>query len=604
MNGYMKIRSVGFLVLWCATAYADLPTGRDVIVGIIDVGGLNWRHEAFRDPHNSQRSRVLYYLAADAPGRGREWDRTTIETALGNPHAPAPPTDAHGHGTAVAGIAAGSMGGQMQGTAPEADIIMVSIFSSLADAAAYIFRKADALGHRAVVCLSFSIPEPRGFRQALSTLLSADERYIIVAAAGNILAPTSILDAGIGIHWGPIALGASPAFTALSPDLFFGDPPRVELTVLVREGAAVELGVGQSLDELHWRPLDTIKSSRATSDTLQGETTVQWRRLSSFHYVPSADDDDNSYIHVYLKAPQWADENRYLFAARGEGVLHAWVQTGFGQEDAQLAAQPNYRSTDLWSTVGYAANLPHVMAVGALADTTGWEALAAELHEDPATLHEDLLAVFAEHGRLLPFSSRGPSLSGAVKPDFVAPGMFWVPGIGGEKDYVYNVGTSLAAPYTAGAIAAFLERFPEATRDEVYRAFAQSARPIDDQPVPNNLWGYGQVDLAAALAFHERRIPTLVSQYEAPSAGPFTLHNVPNPFNAGTTLRYTLKRDQRVRLHIYNALGQLVDTVVNAYQTSGFQSAYWQPAGVKSGIYFARLVLDDGTHTRKLLLVR
>ena len=54
------------------------------------------------------------------------------------------------------------MGGQMQGTAPKADIITVSSFSPLADAAAYIFRKADALGHRAVVCLSFSIAKPRG----------------------------------------------------------------------------------------------------------------------------------------------------------------------------------------------------------------------------------------------------------------------------------------------------------------------------------------------------------------------------------------------------------------------------------------------------------
>lgn len=599
---FMKILSVEFLCLWCAAAYADLPTGRDVIVGIIDPGtGLNWRHRAFRDPHDPQRSRVLYLAT------GREWDRTAIETALGDPQAPAPPTDADGHGTAVAGVAAGSMGGQMQGTAPEADIIMVSSASSIADAAAYIFRKADALGRRAVVCLSFSIPEPRGARQALSNLLSEDDRRIIVASAGNILAPTSILDAGIGIHWGPIALGASPTFTTLAPNLFFGDPPRVELTVLVREGAAVELGIGKSLDELHWRPLDTIKSAQATSDTLQDATTIRWHRLSSFHYyVPSADDDDNTYIHVYLEAPygEWTDDNRYLFAARGEGVLHAWVLEGFGQEDAQLATHPDYRSTDLWSTVPYPANLPHVMAVGALADTTGWEALAVALGEDPVTLREDLLVIFAEHGRLLPDSGRGPSLSGAIKPDFVAPGMSWLPSIGGEEDYVYDVGTSIAAPYTAGVIAAFLERFPEATRDEVYRAFAQSARPIDDRPVPNNLWGYGQVDLAAALAFYEQRIPTLVTQYEVPSASPLTLHNAPNPFNAGTILRYTLERDQRVRLHIYNALGQRVDTLVDAYQTSGLQSTYWHPAGVRSGIYFARLILDDGTHTRKLLLVR
>ena len=138
---FMKILSVEFLCLWCAAAYADLPTGRDVIVGIIDPGtGLNWRHRAFRDPHDPQRSRVLYLAT------GREWDRTAIETALGDPQARSPNRCGRTRHSRSWHVAAGSMGGRMQGTAPEADIIMVSSASSIADAAALHFPQGRCAG--------------------------------------------------------------------------------------------------------------------------------------------------------------------------------------------------------------------------------------------------------------------------------------------------------------------------------------------------------------------------------------------------------------------------------------------------------------------------
>jgi len=66
------------------------------------------------------------------------------------------------------------------------------------------------------------------------------------------------------------------------------------------------------------------------------------------------------------------------------------------------------------------------------------------------------------------------------------------------------------------------------------------------------------------------------------------LQNFPNPFNPSTTLRYGLPSRSRVRLQIYNVLGQVVADLVNTDQAAGYQSAIWN-ADVASGIYFYRL---------------
>ncbi|MCX6138541.1 MAG: T9SS type A sorting domain-containing protein [Ignavibacteriales bacterium] len=86
--------------------------------------------------------------------------------------------------------------------------------------------------------------------------------------------------------------------------------------------------------------------------------------------------------------------------------------------------------------------------------------------------------------------------------------------------------------------------------------------------------------------------------------------NFPNPFNPSTTLRYALPVDSRVRLQIFNVLGQQVDEVVNAVQSAGRYEIFWN-ANAASGVYVYRLEAisrgDPGkcfVDVKKMILMR
>ena len=85
--------------------------------------------------------------------------------------------------------------------------------------------------------------------------------------------------------------------------------------------------------------------------------------------------------------------------------------------------------------------------------------------------------------------------------------------------------------------------------------------------------------------------------------------NCPNPFNPQTSIKYALPQDARVRLTIYNVLGQKVATLVDEHQSAGYQTVSWDGKdakgdGVSSGVYFYRLDADSFSEVKKMLLVK
>ena len=80
--------------------------------------------------------------------------------------------------------------------------------------------------------------------------------------------------------------------------------------------------------------------------------------------------------------------------------------------------------------------------------------------------------------------------------------------------------------------------------------------------------------------------------------------NYPNPFNPATIISYRLNRPTRVQLAIYNAVGQLVEQIIDEQQTAGTHYLEWQADGLPSGLYLYRLVTADEQIVRKMLLVK
>ena len=71
------------------------------------------------------------------------------------------------------------------------------------------------------------------------------------------------------------------------------------------------------------------------------------------------------------------------------------------------------------------------------------------------------------------------------------------------------------------------------------------------------------------------------------------LRNFPNPFNAETQIVYRLPQEARVRLTVFNAIGQPVRQLVNATQAAGTHRVTWdgqddRGSPVATGIYFYR----------------
>jgi hypothetical protein len=88
------------------------------------------------------------------------------------------------------------------------------------------------------------------------------------------------------------------------------------------------------------------------------------------------------------------------------------------------------------------------------------------------------------------------------------------------------------------------------------------------------------------------------------------MQNFPNPFNPTTTLQYGLPMNSRVRLRIFNILGQQVAELVDADQTAGTYRVTWK-ADVASGMYFYRIEaisLSEQNHrfvdVKRMILMR
>ncbi len=80
--------------------------------------------------------------------------------------------------------------------------------------------------------------------------------------------------------------------------------------------------------------------------------------------------------------------------------------------------------------------------------------------------------------------------------------------------------------------------------------------------------------------------------------------NYPNPFNPSTQISFSISNPERVRIDIFNVLGQKVHTLVNMKYQAGQHIVKFDASRFASGLYFYKLEAGNYSNVRKMLLMK
>jgi len=497
-------------------------TGSNVILGIIDAG-IEYPHEDFKKPDGT--SRILYLWDQilspsnnpDGFTYGIEYTQAdlTAGNTLHNSYR------SWGHGTNVAGVAAsdGSASNAFKGAAPDADIIFVNYNSSMgfaynfSDAVTYIFNKAAALGRPCVINSSVGIyggyhDGSEMVSQYINNLISAQPGRALVQAAGN--GGDDKMHVGYNLNNDTVRTCFKYSTNVAS--LYFKKyADQVNYEQIKTRFAMIDATTGQRLDETPWYAWGDLSFSGNASNiyynfsdngqaigTLRYSVVDMGTLLDMFAYVY------NSSSAYYLEAEYTGVGKFDIFThKRNLGTSDAVMQS----EHGYLAGATNYVDADtMQSIVGYWNCSPNVISVANYTNRKSY----LNYNGNPIIGSET-------PGELAHSSSNGPTRDGRLKPEISSAGNFmlstgvaaiiqdeinagYIDKVAQTGKHRLNGGTSLAAPTVAGGIALYLERYPNATiqqiRDAVFNNARVDAQTLDSYypPLPNNHWGYGKFD--------------------------------------------------------------------------------------------------------------
>lgn len=509
---------------------ASEPTdGSGVLIGIVDTG-IDLSHPAFTRLGGGSRIVAVW----DQNGSGLtpkkadlgEQDYGLLCTQKVIESETCPLKDPLGHGTHVAGIAAGS--GLVQGVAPGADLAMVRSdqFTRLADAINFLLGLAKRR-HQPVV-INLSVGGQYGPHDGQTPLeIFVDRRLgpgrLMVVAAGNDGGQKQHLGIDLDRDWqrsawlGAFAAGAGPSraefWHTANADATFG----LEYW---------DLDGNQMLQErIVWRDADTDVQLDTFAVGVNRMRTVRWTR----EYLP---EHKRFRVEIAIGPEQAISTNGdtslpellpglFVVAAKGSGRVDAWLQHDtaanvkvrfgvpllFADPQALKLQSSGWLSGDSRHTIAVPATAASVVSVGSYTVASTWSS---------AVFGEQALG-FAPLGELASYSSKGPAIDPAhagTKPDVVAPGGVIISARAQSAPSGPQIvdthrqamqGTSMAAPHVTGVLALALQRRPDLDPKHAREMIAASAR--QDAAVglntPNAEWGHGKLNAEAALAWLE-----------------------------------------------------------------------------------------------------
>lgn len=476
--------------------------GGGVLLAVLD-SGITWDLEVFRKADGSTRIRYLwdqtvseemgdvrYGKMPDGFSIGTEYTAEEINAALQmhtwDRYRLIPSRDLSGHGTAVAGIAAGrSADGLYTGAAPEAELIVVKLglpgnsggveegfprTTEILRGVTYALWKARQLNMPLVINLSFG--NSYGSHDGSSLL----ERF---------------LDNASEIGRTVICVGSGNEGAARGH--FAGN---------ITRDSHVELAVGnyeRSLNIQLWKNYSDVfrirlqspggEEAELTTNIQGGKYTLKLEQTRILVYLgeplPYAVAQE-IYLEMipvtgsYINAGIWTIRLEPVMTVTGQYYLY--LPTGNGRGDSTGF----YRSTPQ-VTLTVPSTAAKVITVGAY---------------DPVY---DTYADFSGRGYADSTRTIGVAAAGLTKPDLVAPGVnIQAPDVYGT--FTPTTGTSFATPIVSGAAALLMEwgivrgNDPFLYGEKIKAYLRKGARPLrGEMEYPNDRVGYGRLCVADSL---------------------------------------------------------------------------------------------------------
>ena len=443
-------------------------SGEGIAVGIID-SGIDLSHPEFLN--SDKTSRVIYFWDMSGEGTppdgfvsGVEYTNSEINDALQS--GINLDTDNIGHGTAVAGIAAGN-----SGAAPKASIISVKLtvtrrenYSRTTDvmrAIKYILDKSRSVNMPCVINLSYGTNEGSHNGQSLFETyideMTQKWKTVIVCASGN---------EGFGGHHFFDRLLSRESINVQFTTATFSSTMYMTLWKNFADGTTYELiapngestGIITSVQKTFSRVLYDVRIS-----ILYGQPS---------HYSTAQE------VYFYFEAQNGSIPNGiWSLICRGENIVYGYF--------------------DIW--------LPTIEEV---TENTAFLRPYADLTMTIPSTSEKVIAAGgynAESDTSSSFSGRGTEIcNNMVKLDIVAPAENIISAKSGGG-YDAFTGTSMAAPFVSGSAALMMEwgivrkNEPFLYGQRVKALLCRNAERDTFLSYPNSIWGYGILRLCNSM---------------------------------------------------------------------------------------------------------
>ncbi len=133
-----------------------------------------------------------------------------------------------------------------------------------------------------------------------------------------------------------------------------------------------------------------------------------------------------------------------------------------------------------------------------------------------------------------------------------------------------------------------------------------SGTPISNMLAADDFFGAAATDEMYVDDYQVMQL-TAPTGIETSTTSPETFNlaqNYPNPFNPTTTITYSVPQAGKIKLAVYNLLGQEVAVLVNGEVNAGMHQAEFNAKSLPSGAYFYRLQSESSVSVKKMLLLK